>query len=182
MDTDLPPVVTPIRKKRKPQPPQNSKTSPEAIARRQRDHEAVKLRRQGWLYDQIAEKLGYANKGHAQAAVANLVHEFPREDVEDFRDLEEQRLDEAQKAVWAKVMDGDVRALEVFVKLSERRSRLRGGDAPVRREITVIPEYVVDGEVERLRQAIAAKQRAAIEVGIPASTFQVIDAELVDED
>ena len=46
------------------------------------------------------------------------------------RELEVQRLDAMLYAVWGNVLQGDVGAVNTALKISERRSRLLGLDAP----------------------------------------------------
>lgn len=44
--------------------------------------------------------------------------------------VENARLDRAQAAIWAKVVGGDITAVHAFLRISERRARLNGLDAP----------------------------------------------------
>jgi hypothetical protein len=76
--------------------------------------------------------------------------------VDSLRELESERLDAAQLAIWPQVEAGDLAAVSVFLKLSARRSRLLGLEAPlkidmsIRREMTAAFEdlqRVVLGQV-----------------------------------
>src|SRR5664280_2646650 len=76
-----------------------------AAARRAR---AVELRTAGLTYDQIAVKLGYANRGTVYRVVAEALKTQTLEAVEELRGLEIERLDSLQLCMWQKAMDGDV--------------------------------------------------------------------------
>jgi len=63
---------------------------------------------------------------------------------EEFRMIETATLNSVQAGLWAKVQRGDARAAEVVVKVSERRSKLLGLDAPVQTET----KMEVSGHIE----------------------------------
>lgn len=52
------------------------------------------------------------------------------------RTLELERLDEMLRAVWPAVRGGDVQSIGTALKISERRAKLTGLDAPSRTEVT----------------------------------------------
>lgn len=149
-------------------PPNRSRTRPEAIETWEKARQAVALRRTGMMWDDIARAVGYKGRSGAYDAVRRFMREYPREDAEALRDMEADRLDEAQQALWPAVLRGEVRATEVWIKLSERRSRLCGMDKPERKELTVLTEDVVD---KAIREQLAEMERAArasgVEVQLP---------------
>jgi hypothetical protein len=112
------------------------------------------------------ERLGYASKGHAHDRYLAFMREYPRDDVETMRDLELDRIEKVARALEPKVEQGDVRAAEVWNKLSERRSKLMGLDKPERREVTVITEDAVDKAIREVREELEKKARLAAEQGI----------------
>jgi len=105
------------------------KTNHRLVKARVRHAEALQLRIAGHTFSEIAQKLGYADEsGPYKAVLAALKRiEVPR--VEELRALEGSRLDTAQRAIWPKVQAGDLKAINTFVKLSERRARLFGLDS-----------------------------------------------------
>jgi hypothetical protein len=164
-----PSIVPPKRKRGRAL--SRSRTTPEGLERWERAHEAVKLRRTGMLWDEIAKTLGFASRAGAYQAAMRFIREYPREDVEALRDLEAQRLDEAQEALWPAVKRGEVRPAEVWIKLSERRARMQGFDRPERREVTVITEDAVNAEIRRLNEEMERKAREARDRGIDLPEF-----------
>jgi len=61
---------------------------------------AVELALAGFGYDDIAEQVGYANRGTAWRTVQNALYERKVESVDEYRQLELARLDALQSAHW----------------------------------------------------------------------------------
>jgi hypothetical protein len=106
-----------------------SASSQRRIEAAERRREALKLRKAGATYDQIADRLGYANKSGAQKAVMAELRALPRDDARDVLALEIERLDSMLLAYWPSVLKGHVRSGEIVIRLMERRSKLLGLDA-----------------------------------------------------
>lgn len=143
--------------------PFGSKSKPADIERWERDYECVKLRRAEVDWDTIVEKLGYASPGHAHNRFVAFMRAYPRDDIEQMRDLELDRIEKTARALEPRVAQGDVRAAEVWNKLSERRAKLMGLDKPERRELTVLTEDVVD---KAIREATEGMERSARAAGV----------------
>lgn len=143
-----------------------SRSTPADIERWERDYECVQLRRAEVDWDTIAEKLGYASKGHAHNRFLAFMREYPRDDVETLRDLELDKIERKMRQLEPRCTDGDPRAIEVWNKLSERRSKLMGLDKPERREITVLTDDVVQKSIRESEAAYSAKMLEARELGI----------------
>lgn len=118
--------------------------SAEAHALKLRRAEALKLRVRGLLtMDEIAARLGVA-----KTTAHNYVHHAMDAEMKDHdknvergRHLEDARLDEwLQKTMVVLEQEGDVdkavKLLGIALKISERRSKLLGLDAPTKQEVT----------------------------------------------
>jgi len=83
-----------------------------------RKAKAVQLRTAGYTYQEIADQLGYANRG----AVHNIVSAAPKdqttEAVEDLRRLQSDRLDALQRELWSKADSGDIAAIDQTTRSS----------------------------------------------------------------
>jgi hypothetical protein len=107
---------------------------------------------------------------------------------EEYVQLEVAGLNAAQAAMWPKVLRGDTVAAERFVKLSERRAKLLGLDAPVQAEIAHEVNVHVEGVQPNYNPEYAAQMFAALqEVGAIAEppalpVLDVVDAEVVPAD
>lgn len=127
----------------------------------QRRAQAIALRLAGMDFDTIAERLGYSSRGAASKDMWRAVETNRLEEaqaVENLRDVEGQRLDRLQAAVWAKALKGDLKAVETVLKVIAQRSRLFGLDAPIRTEVTGPGGGAVElstGTLEELNQLIA---------------------------
>jgi hypothetical protein len=142
---------------RKPKP--RGHTSPADAERWERDYQCVQMRRAECDWNTIVEKLGYSSTGHAHDRWMAFMRAYPRDDVEAMRDLELDRIEKTCKALEPKIAEGDVRAAEVWNKLSERRSKLMGLDKPERKELTVLTEDVVDKAIREAREELERTSR-----------------------
>lgn len=110
------------------------KTAPERVLAEVNTQEALRLRSAALPYGQIAARLGVSKStafGYVTRALEEL-REERRKRAGVLIDLELERLDIAQRGVWDAVLRGDTQALGMFLRLSERRSRLLGLDAPTK--------------------------------------------------
>jgi hypothetical protein len=83
----------------------------------------------------------------------------PNRQVDELRRVENARLDIAQARIWSKVLDGDLKAVDAFLRISARRARMNGLDlatdvlsvsVSVRQDLDVALkqlEEVIKGEV-----------------------------------
>jgi len=69
-------------------------------------------------------------------AVDNLLREMDQEKREILRAIENERLDRMHEAIWERVVAGEDDAIEIAVKISARRARMNGLDAPAVHELS----------------------------------------------
>lgn len=150
---------------------------PGQIAREERDRKCMEMKTAGHDWSTICETLGFASPGHARDRYLLYLERLPaREDAEQQRELEMARLDRLATALEPKIANSDVRAIEVAIKLMERRARLGGFDQPVKQQITVVNDELAAEMVKEWRQQIENKRRAAQDAGIDTN---IIDGEVV---
>ena len=111
-----------------------SKTAKQMMTAEERRLEALRLRRSGATFEGIGKALGVTKQRAYQIVSKYMkdVHEKCAEEAEAMRALEGGRLDDAQKAIWEKVLQGDIQALRAFLLLSARRAKLFGMDSPIK--------------------------------------------------
>lgn len=107
---------------------QNAREFEIAVRRR----EVVKFRALGFNYRNIGERLDIS---HEQARLDEMaaraeVKAETQETVEEMRMRENDRLDMARAAIATQVLKGDLRAVDRWIKLSERTAKMNGLDAP----------------------------------------------------
>ena len=96
-------------------------TSAEALWRRTR---AVELRRAGFSYDDIGIELGYANCSGAWKAAQAALKAVQSEAVNEYRALNEQRLEALLTTVWDAAMDGDLKAVAAARRIVDAENRM----------------------------------------------------------
>lgn len=123
----------------------SGKFSGPALTLAQRRYAAMKLRQQGFDFYQVAEEMkvrfpelqgtdgspGYdalAAWNDVNQMLANFREEL-RESAPDVVMLESQRLDEMTRSLWPKVVAGRERAIELVLKIQERRAKMLGIDS-----------------------------------------------------
>jgi len=111
----------------------NSPTAQRRIEAKERALKALELRKKGVRYEQIAQQLGYTNRGNAHKAVMKeleLLAKECREEAAQVRDLELQRLDALYLVAWKAIAEGsDLGAIDRCLRIMERRAKLLGLDA-----------------------------------------------------
>lgn len=107
---------------------------------------ALELRRMGKRYSEIATHLGVSTS-QAHRYVDSALSEI-QESIENktaqLKAEEMSRLDAMLSAIWASAKSGNLGAIDRVLRISERRSRLLGLDAPLK-HATTDPS----GEIER---------------------------------
>lgn len=94
----------------------------------------VQLRKAGWSFRQIATALKLPEKKTRQIFLRALAKQGKvwAESSRELFFLELERLEEIHRALYPKAMSGDTRAIEQLIRVSERRARLCGWDAPTK--------------------------------------------------
>ena len=144
----------------------------------ERDAEAAALHANGTSYANLAARYG-VSKQAAIGMVRRAHHEAGRQLREQALGVELARLDGLEAALLAVLarhhvtvnngrvimLDGEpleddgpvVTAAMGLLRVSERRSKLLGLDAPARQTVTVITEDVIDAEIARLSAEVEAR-------------------------
>lgn len=93
----------------------------------ERRNQAVAMRIDGATYDQIATRLGYANRSGAFKAVNDALADVPRENVEEYRHLQIERLERVLVTQFARLDDsGDPAAANAILRVLEALDRYHG--------------------------------------------------------
>ncbi|PZT71527.1 hypothetical protein [Streptomyces sp. AC1-42T] len=115
--------------------------------------ETVRMRQSGKDFQEIADALGFPDRAAAATAFADAFDDGDHLDPAVRHQAESHSLDALQDAIWQTALGGDLDAIEAVLRLSERRSRLHGLDAPTRLEVALAPLDVIsmtDAELEEL--------------------------------
>jgi hypothetical protein len=140
-----------------------------------KENQIVELRRAGVTWKVIAERTGYASASGAYNAYQRIAERLIRPGLEEYRDLELERLDRLQVAVWGKAVTGDIRALDSVLRIIDRRTRILGLEAPkevnLKAEVTTYDRNTIDAEVYRLVTLLDGGAQGALAAPVsPAGT------------
>ncbi|MGB3362618.1 MAG: hypothetical protein WBB10_27620 [Rhodococcus qingshengii] len=133
-------------------------TEPDDITNRQRAVAAMRDRRDGMLWDEIAEKHGYSDRGNAQRAVRRVLERVEGETADDYREVISARYE----ALWAKSWEA-INAAEAKGQLVGKSqlvasargvldslAKLQGLQASTKAEVTIVTRTAIDSEIEAL--------------------------------
>lgn len=131
---------------------------------------ALELRRDGKTWHQIADELEYADASGAYRAAKRLLDRTEFEAVEEYRAIEADRLDDAHRiqreALEHVVLTGKLEAVppavNALVKISDRRSKLLGLDAPTRVAVTGTEDFA-ETAVKLMAEILDAESEAESE-------------------
>lgn len=114
-----------------------SKKAPEPELLEQ-EAKVIELRRAGLTWTTIAQQTGYSGPSGAYKAYQRAAERLIRPNLEEHRDMELDRLDRLQAAVWTRAAGGDVKAIDSVLRIIDRRARLLGLDAPQKIQAEVV--------------------------------------------
>lgn len=85
----------------------------------------------GLPWQQVADRNGYASRGAVYSAVIGYLRRQTDETISALRDQESARYDRAAASLWAKVLGGDARAQDTWLRNRAAFRALHGLNAPV---------------------------------------------------
>lgn len=151
-------------------PPVDNGNGNDVAAATARQAQAVSYRLAGLTYEQIAQQMGYTDRGSARRTVLRALAAVRDESVGDLRAVENLRLERAHSELWQMVVgprpgdervdramwvdfDTRLRAIDSMRRLSERRSKLNGMDAPTKIELSPGVSQELQDAIDELREA-----------------------------
>lgn len=121
-----------------------------------KERQALDLRLAGATFDDIAERLGFADRSAAYKAVKRGLTSTLQEPADELRDVESARLERLLLAIWPAALDGDAKAIAQARGLIDQRCKLLGLNAPARVEMDATVQ-VDPGELEIVQRIRAWK-------------------------
>jgi DNA-binding transcriptional MerR regulator len=119
--------------------------------------EILALRLAGFSIEQIASRVNLASST-VHDILMDALSTATNQQVAQMRALENDRLDRAQMAIWPRVVEGDLKAIDAYLKISQQRSRINGLYAPTKIDMRVGIRHEMESalaELERLMDATA---------------------------
>lgn len=137
----------------------------------EKERQVLELRKAGWSFDRIADRLGYASKSGAWKAYDRALTATLQEPADEVRRLELERIDSLFGAMYeVAVTQGSARHAEIAIRAMERRASLLGLDAPTKRVVNVITEDAIDAAIRELEGELAANDPDSRGVGDRSTT------------
>jgi len=104
----------------------------------EKERQVLKYRKGGLTFDQIAEKMGYSHPSGAHAAFKRAIERTRDEGLAaEGRELHRARLETALVAIWDRVLQGDLKAIDMMLKILDQDAKLFGLNMPVKTEVEV---------------------------------------------
>lgn len=85
----------------------------------------------------ISDELGYSGPGHAYQRFMAVMRDYPREDIETTRNIISDRYDVMIAALWPKVLEGNMWAVDRVTRISESQAKLMGANRPEKLDISM---------------------------------------------
>lgn len=115
--------------------------------------EAMSLTIAGLSPEQIGQRLGISAAG-VRSLVDRTLERATNRNVDALREIENQRLDRAQAAIWTKVLEGNLKAIDTYLRISARRARINGLDAPTNINLSIGIKQEMEAALDELHQVV----------------------------
>lgn len=162
---------------------EQTEQSTEGADKRQR---ALNLRKAGATYQQIADQVGYTNRGTAHRAVVQALREEHQDTVTLTRQLDGQRMDQILMALWPKAMRGDGWAVDRILRLMELRAapepveRLGRVEKATTRDLKALPPELRDSALAAAAVELARNIDNGVTPSSCARELRAVMAQLTD--
>jgi hypothetical protein len=133
------------------------KANKKSIEVREKDRQALELRKAGASYEVIAKQLGYADSSGAYKSIQRSMKSIIAEPTEELRTVEYERLNQMLLILWERVQQGELGAIDRALSIMDRISKMYGLDSPRKTEVNqTITQgvMIVDGTKDEYLQAI----------------------------
>lgn len=127
------------------------------VRERDRARQALDLKLSGETYATIAARLGWRDESGPRKAVYTLLDRVDFEHADEFRTVENAKLDKLHNSYWQAALDGDIKSAAVVLRIMERRAKLLGLDRPVKVELSSLTHADFIETAARLVESIAAE-------------------------
>ena len=133
------------------------KVNNKAIEVREKDRQALELRKAGASYEVIAKQLGYADSSGAYKSIQRSMKSIIAEPTDELRTVEYERLNQMLLILWERVQQGELGAIDRALSIMDRISKMYGLDSPRKTEVNQIITQgvmIVDGTKDEYLSAI----------------------------
>lgn len=133
------------------------------ILAKEKQRQALELRKGGASYASIAQALGYGDQSAARKAVVKAFSEIIQEPAVEVKTIQIERLNHMLLTLWPKVQQGDERSIDTSLRVMDKIDRLMGTEAAVQSTLNINQTtgiLVIDGSKDDYLRSL--KQMAGI--------------------
>jgi predicted DNA-binding protein YlxM (UPF0122 family) len=116
-------------------------------------NKALSMRLAGMSFQEIGDHFGMTRQS-AWELIHRALAMVPSRQADELRLEENLRLDIAQARIWSKVLDGDLKAVDAFLRISARRARMNGLDLAADVSVSVSVRQDLDVALKQLEEVI----------------------------
>ena len=123
-----------------------------------KEREIIELRTEGYVWRQIAERVGMSTAGVYKAYNRAMIRTL-KPAADEMRELELDRLDTLQQTYWQPAVNGNIRAADFILRVIDKRAKILGLDAPTKIQAEVVTYdggTDLDSEVDAIARLIEA--------------------------
>jgi hypothetical protein len=133
-----------------------------------REQQVYELRLSGKTYREIAVITGYADSSGAYQAYQRARDSITIDSIEEWIQLELERFNALQSALWPKALEGSIPAVNAILKISDQRAKLLGLYSPERFEVNShqYDSNSLDETMQDMKEMMDYGELYAIEHGI----------------
>lgn len=142
----------------------------------EKEIQIIELRRAGVTWEKIAREVGFKNASGAYKMYQRAAERMARPHLEEYRDMQLDRLERMHMAVWPRAKDGDLRAIETALRIGDREAKLLGLDAPtkIQAEVTVYEGQQLIEHTARIVELVRQSRGEKSNMGSGASETRAI--------
>ena len=136
----------------------------------------IELRRAGVTWEKIALEVGFRNASGAYKMYQRAAERMVRPHLEEYRDMQLDRLERMHMAVWPRAKDGDLRAIDTALRIADREANLLNLNAPIKvqAEVTVYEGQQLVEHTARIIELIRQSRGATGNMGSNTSETRAI--------
>ncbi|AWN07675.1 Rnase E [Microbacterium phage Hendrix] len=142
--------------------------------------EALSLRLAGLSYETIGNRLGISKQAAAQMVQRSLEH-AEQQGVAALRAEENARLDRAQSAIWGDVIQGDLKAIGVFLQISAARAKMNGLYSPTQVQMSVSIRKDMEDALASLEELVLVQDKPPQNNQAALEAYSSIDDDYAEE-
>ena len=146
------------------------------LDKQEKAEKIIELRRTGATWELIAKATGYANASGAYKAYQKILASMVYPKLEEYRHMELDLYDRLQLGVYERAKNGDIRAIDTILRISDRRRSIIGLDAPskIQAEVITYDGAILEQHTARIVELVRQSRKPQGDMGSGISEVRAI--------